>query len=173
MNSFKRTHSYDWNQIKDSYFNRLPDGVYRGITKKYHIFYTKKQQLYLALYVQIKYSENLYTVSHMIPFQFDNYFFKKLMKSFDIPLNLGEEPNLEKLCHIEVEVSVKTNGNYQNVSMIKPIIKEDYSDGCEPNVDDVFDCLLKEDDEVENEVPQKRNLNATFSNGVKRKRKLY
>ncbi len=151
MGSTNLPTGYNWQDVKDDFFKNetLSDGIYQGRTERYSLTRTRNNHLCLTLPVQINSEGRSYLATYMTKFQFHNYHFVKLMNSFGIELALNQQPDLSKLCQVDVEVEVVNSGPYLNVKSITPIMIEESSiNSSKSDFDDEFDL----DDELDIEV---------------------
>lgn len=151
MESTNLPTGYNWQDVKDDFFKdeTLSDGIYQGRTERYFLTRTRNNHLCLTIPVQINHVGRNYLATYMTKFQFNNYYFRALMDKFSIELDLNQEPDLSKLCQVDVEVEVVNSGPYLNVKSITPIIIEESSiNSSESDFDDELDL----DDELDIEV---------------------
>ena len=108
--------------------NSLKDGVYTGTTKMYSFSKSKMGDHYIVLKVEVDNKGYTQSALYRTKFNFYNPHLISLMKTFDIPMGPNQYPNLDLLCNVPVEVQIKMNGEYANVTAIKVLWDELNSD---------------------------------------------
>lgn len=121
----------NWDRFESAFYasNTLVDGRYEGVTTSYSVFPSKKDDTPMfSLKVLVDNDGGNHEVAYITKFNFKNYYLKKLMEAFDIEVTLGQRPNFDSMCGVPVEVEVKTNGEFQNITSIKKLTVMSSSD---------------------------------------------